>query len=31
LRQHLKHAFNKTGTHKQHELVGIVLQMQRKR
>jgi DNA-binding CsgD family transcriptional regulator len=31
LRQHLKHAFTKTGTHKQHELVGIVLQMQRKR
>lgn len=31
LRQHLKHAFNKTNTHKQHELVGIVLQMQRKR
>jgi DNA-binding CsgD family transcriptional regulator len=31
LRQHLKHAFNKTGTHKQHELVGIVLQMHRKR
>jgi DNA-binding CsgD family transcriptional regulator len=31
LRQHLKHAFNKTGTHRQHELVGIVLQMQRKR
>lgn len=31
LRQHLKHAFNKTGTHKQHELVGIVLQLLRKR
>lgn len=31
LRQHLKHAFNKTDTHKQHELVGIVLQMLRKR
>lgn len=31
LRQHLKHAFNKTDTHKQHELVGIVLQMRRKR
>jgi DNA-binding CsgD family transcriptional regulator len=31
LRQHLKHAFHKTGTRKQHELVGLVLQMQRKR
>jgi len=31
LRQHLKHAFQKTGTHKQHELVGIALQMLRKR
>lgn len=31
LRQHLKHAMQKTGTHKQHELAGIVMQMHRKR
>lgn len=31
LRQHLKHAFNKTGTHKQHELVSLLLPMLRKR
>lgn len=31
LRQHLKHAFQKTGTHKQHELVGVALQILRKR
>lgn len=31
LRQHLKHAFRKTGSHKQHELVGIALQILRKR
>jgi DNA-binding CsgD family transcriptional regulator len=31
LRQHLKHTFQKTGTCKQHELVGLVLQMHRKR
>lgn len=31
LRQHIKHAMQKTGTHKQHELAGIVMQMHRKR
>lgn len=31
LRQHLKHAMQKTGTHKQHELAGLVTQMHRKR
>lgn len=31
LRQHLKHAMQKTGTHKQHELAGLVMQMHRKR
>lgn len=31
LRQHLKHAMQKTSTHKQHELAGLVLQMHRKR
>lgn len=31
LRKHLKHTFRKTGTHKQHELVGIVLKLLRKR
>jgi DNA-binding CsgD family transcriptional regulator len=31
LRQHLKHAFQKSGTHKQHELVGVALQALRKR
>ena len=31
LRQHLKHAMQKTGTHKQHELAGLVMQIHRKR
>lgn len=31
LRQHLKHAMQKTGTHKQHELAGLIMQMHRKR
>ena len=31
LRQHLKHAFQKSATHKQHELVGVALQALRKR
>ncbi len=31
LRQHLKHAFQKTGSHRQHELVGAALRILRKR